>query len=359
LRSSAALPVKEYRKLLARERKKGNLAHRRYTFTERPLIEVVDGEYIVLRPAWVLDRFCGSQLYWQAFFDFGGEEESPEGLQFSQAMNYVFEAAVDYLFRRATKRANGAIILISEEQMQEAWIEAGKKPSVCDWVLVCGSTCVLVDATNHWLDEKAAQGFADPEDYQGDLEDTFVNHKFEQLNSTMELLKKRGWPGCTFDENTVYVPLVVVPNAGIPATVSADIDVKLRAGNLGPNVRSPGILVYHELQVFEGVCEHRKPMAFATILEEWRSICTASQPIRPQTYLELRQYDRPMGKYVSMGKRAVLDKLGPNSRGVALLRPTAKVCSKGPRRGVEQPHPTKVILRKNCCNITYLTIQRA
>lgn len=195
--------------------------------------------------------------------------------------------------------------------MQEAWTTGGEKPSVCDWVLVCGTTCVLVDATNHWLDEKAAQGFAVPEDYQADIEETFVNKKFKQLKSTMELLKKRGWEGCTFGGNTVYVPLVVVPNAGIPATVSADIDVKLRAGNLGPNVRSPGVLVYHELQVFEGVCERHKPMAFANMLAEWRSMCTASQPIRPQTYLELRQYDRPMGKYISTAKRMVLDKLGP------------------------------------------------
>jgi hypothetical protein len=312
LRSSAALPVKEYRKRLAKERKKGNLAHRRYTFTERPLIEVTDGEYIVLRPAWVLDRFAGSMLYWQAFFEFG-LDNTPEGLQFSQAMNYVFEAAVDYLFRRATKRAKGAIILISEEQMQEAWIEGGEKPSVCDWVLVCGSTCVLVDATNHWLDEKAAQGFADPEDYQADLEETFVNKKFEQLKSTMEPLKKHGWEGCTFDEDTVYVPLVVVPNAGIPATVSADIDVKLRAGNLGPNVGSPGILVYHELQVFEAACEGPKPMAFANMLAEWRGMCTESQPIRPQTYLEIRQYARPLGRYMSTAKRMMLDKLGPSA----------------------------------------------
>ena len=312
LRSSAAHPIKEYRKRLAKERTRGNLAHRRYTFTERPLIEIADGEYIVLRPTWVLDRFCGSQLYWQTFFAFG-LDKTQEGLQFSQAMNYVFEAAVDYLFRRATKRANGAITLISEEQMQDAWTTGGEKPSVCDWVLVCGSTCVLVDATNHWLDEKVAQGFADPEDYKADLEETFVTKKFEQLKSTMELLKKHGWEGCMFDDNTVYVPLVVVPNAGIPATVSADIDVKLRAGDLGPNVRSPGILVYHELQVFEGVCEHRKPMAFANLLEEWRSVCTASQPMRPQTYLDLRQYDRPMGKYISMGKRAVLQKLGPST----------------------------------------------
>jgi hypothetical protein len=85
----------------------------------RPLIEIADGEYIVLRPAWVLDRFCGSQLYWQTFFDFGTEKTLP-GEQFSLAMNYVFEASVGYLFRRATRRARTEIALITEAQMQQA-----------------------------------------------------------------------------------------------------------------------------------------------------------------------------------------------------------------------------------------------
>jgi hypothetical protein len=310
LRSSAAFPVKKYRKQLAKERANGFLAHRRYTFTERPLIEIADGEYIVLRPAWVLDRFCGSQLYWQTFSDFGTEKTLP-GEQFSLAMNYVLEASVGYLFRRATRRARPAITLITEAEMQQAWTKGGHTPSVCDWVLLWDNTCLLIDATNHWLDENAAKGFADPEDYQADLEDTFVNTKFQQLQSTMKLLAKHGWEGCTFDQDTVYVPLVVVPNAGIPATVSADVDIKLRSGQLGPNVRSPGILVYHELQVFEGVCEHRMPKAFVDLLERWRRVCTGPTPMRPQTFLSLKRLDRPMSRSVNNANRPLLDKLGP------------------------------------------------
>jgi hypothetical protein len=119
MRDAASLTVDEYRKRLARERKKGFLAHRRYTFTERPLLQIGDDEYIALRPTWLLDRFCGSQLYWQTFFDFGTEKD-PRGEQFSQAMNYVFEDTVGYLFRRVTRRARPAITLITEEQMQQA-----------------------------------------------------------------------------------------------------------------------------------------------------------------------------------------------------------------------------------------------
>lgn len=310
LKSSAVLPLNEYRKRLAKERKSGSLAHRRYTFKERPLIEVTPGEYIVLRPIWALDRFCGSQLYWQTFFCFG-TEKVPTGEQFSLAMNYVFEATVGSLFRRAARRTRGAITLITEKEMQQAWSKKGETPSICDWVLLHGKICVLVDATNHWLDADAAQGFAHPDDYQADLKDTFVDHKFEQLESTMKLLLQQGWQGKNLDPDTIFVPLVIVPNAGIPVTVFADIDIKLQSGQLGPNVTAPTILLYHELQVFDGICGERMPNAFACLLEEWRRACTGRAPMRLQTFLELKRVDRPMGRYVKVAKRLLLDKLGP------------------------------------------------
>jgi hypothetical protein len=317
MRNAASLTVDDYRKRLARERRNGFLAHRRYTFTERPLLRIGDDEFIALRPAWVLDRFCGSQLYWQNFFDFGLAED-PRGEQFSQAMNYVFEASVGYLFRRVARRGRPAITLITEEQMQQAWMTGGNKPSVCDWVLVSGRYCLLVDATNHWLDEKAAQGFADVEDYQADTEETFVNKKFQQLKSTIELLAKNGWGGCTFDDQTIYVPLVIVPNAGIPATVLSDVDFKLRShsvlGQLGKIVTSPGILIYRELQVFEGLSEHRVRRSFVEVLARWRLECTKSMPIRPQTFLDLAGADRPMSTYPSTARSMLLKRLRPNTR---------------------------------------------
>jgi hypothetical protein len=156
---TASLPLAKYRKRLAAERNKGNLAHRRYTFGERPLLQLGGDEFIVLRPAWIADRFCGPQLYWEEFSSFG-EQEDPRAAQFSQGMNYVFERNVDYLFRRASRRAGGTISLITEEEMQHSWTTGGAIPSVCDWVLVSGRFCLLVDATNHWLDANLAQGLA-------------------------------------------------------------------------------------------------------------------------------------------------------------------------------------------------------
>jgi hypothetical protein len=311
MRDAASLTVIEYRKRRARERKKGDLAHRRYTFTERPLIRFEDGEYLAIRPAWVLDRFCGSQLYWQTFFDFGTEKDL-RGEQFSQAMNYVFEAGVGYLFRRVSRRAGSAITLITEEEMQQAW--SGKNtPSVCDWVLVSGRYCLLVDATNHWLDEKAAQGFADVEDYTADIEETFVNKKFLQLRSTIELLARNGWADCDFNDEMVYIPMVIVPNSGIPPAVMADVDIKLRAhsvlGQLGKIVTSPGILIYRDLQVLEGVCEHRVPKAFVDLIARWRVLCTQTMPVNPQHFLDLCGVDRPMSTYPRLARSMLMKRL--------------------------------------------------
>lgn len=311
MRNAASLTVTQYRKRLAQERKKGDLAHRRYTFTERPLIRFDDDTYLAIRPMWVLDRFCGSQLYWHTFFAFGTEKD-PRGEQFSQAMNYVFEDSVGYVFRRCTRRARPAITLITEREMQQAWTSKNT-PSVCDWVLVSGKYCLLVDATNHWLDEKMAQGFADADDYTADVEETFINKKFHQLKSTIELLAKNGWEGCQFDDDTIYVPMVIVPNSGIPPAVMADVDIKLRAhevlGQLGKTVTSPGILIYRDLQVFEGVCEHRTPRSFVELLARWRVLCTQTMPVSPQHFLDLCGVDRPMGKYPALAQSLLMKRL--------------------------------------------------
>jgi hypothetical protein len=119
--------------------------------------------------------------------------------------------------------------------------------------------------------------------------------------------------GCTFDEETVYVPLVIVPNAGIPATVLADVDIKLRShtalGQLGKIVTSPGILIYHELQVFEGLSEHRR-LNFVELLARWRALCATSMPVRPQTFLDLSGLDRPMSTYPTKARSRLTKKLG-------------------------------------------------
>lgn len=194
--------------------------------------------------------------------------------------------------------------------MQQAWTKAGKTPSVCDWILVSGDTCVLVDATNVWLDANAAQGLSNPDEYQVELEQTFINKKFEQLKSTRQLLVENGWEGITFGDKTVYVPIVVVPNAGIPASVFADIDIKLRTGQLAPNMLAAGVLTHHELEVLEGITQHRGPHMFVDLLAKWRIQCTSPMPMRLQTFLDMSGFDRPASSYIGTATRLFLKEVG-------------------------------------------------
>lgn len=80
-------------------------------------------------------------------------------------------------------------------------------------------------------------------------------------------------------------------------------------GQLGKAVTSPGILIYRELQVFEGVCERRAPRAFVQMIAQWRGVCTNSMPVRPQTFLDLTGIDRPMGTYPSTARSILMKKL--------------------------------------------------
>ena len=80
-------------------------------------------------------------------------------------------------------------------------------------------------------------------------------------------------------------------------------------GKLGKNVTSPGILIYLEMQIFEGLCEHRFPHAFIEVLTRWRLHCTVGMPIRPQTFLELGGMDRPLGTYPQIARNLLMKKL--------------------------------------------------
>ncbi|MBB1033927.1 hypothetical protein G6031_05935 [Dietzia sp. CQ4] len=307
---NAALSTQQFRDKLSRERKTGNLTHRRYIFSQFPVLKLNDEKYIILRPHWVADRLCGTQLYWQAFSGFGGPEEA-RAQQLSGAMNYVFERNVDYLLRRVHKRAPQSFTLIKEKQMQEQWAKRSGPSSVCDWVLRAGNVCILLDATNHWLDFKLAQGLADEKHYVNDLAMAILK-KVEQFSSTAKQLLLNGWDSTEIGPETLFVPIIIVPNAGLPLTAISDLDLARRSHPIlngsADHFTAPGILTWQDLQVVEGLCQHRNPSGLIELLTSWRSTCTWEFPVRLQTYLDQNGLDRPMGSYPSVGRR-LLDQI--------------------------------------------------
>jgi hypothetical protein len=47
------------------------------------------------------------------------------------------------------------------------------------------------------------------------------------------------------------------------------------------------------------------------ILAKWRGLCTQSMPVRPQTFLDIARFDRPMGTYPKSARSMLMKKLQP------------------------------------------------
>ncbi|MFD8102872.1 hypothetical protein ACFV24_25370 [Nocardia fluminea] len=273
-----AMKPSAYRDNLALDRGRGDVQHQRYTMTQFPFLEIGDNKLLLLRHQWGIDRFIGNQLYWETYASFGTSHTKKVAGYFSQAMDYMFEDLVGRTLDRILSRSSNAEELVTESQMQSAWEKSGEKPSVCDWAILEEGRCVVIDATNHPLNFKLAQGLGDAASYSSDIDKIFTNKKFDQLVSTMDHLSNPGWQGRSHGGG-LFIPLVVVPDSSVPNTRTTELDFQLRAkpkfARFEPRVCPPGIISYSDLRLLEGICEH-SPLPFCTVLSRWRRFAVAN-----------------------------------------------------------------------------------
>ncbi|MGB6245175.1 MAG: hypothetical protein WBF94_09500, partial [Gordonia sp. (in: high G+C Gram-positive bacteria)] len=213
-------------------------------------------------------------LYWQTFFSFGRPTPGSSAEAFSQAINYSFERSVGDILERISARSSLITRLVREDEMQNEWCaQKGKTPSVCDFLLVAGRGCILIDATNHHLSARLAQGLADVETFNADVENSFVATKFEQLASTAKLILEQRPFG--IEPDPVFYPYVVVPDNGLSNTTSVQLDWQSRAtepfDDLIGSVRPPVPLRLSDLAIFEGLADYftTEERDIATLLGGW------------------------------------------------------------------------------------------
>lgn len=287
-------PIKQYRKDLARDRRQGSVQQQRFTFTRFPFLRAESGdEIIALRYQWVLDRFFGQMLYWPTFaglpgFRFGKDPEPGSPAEsFSAGINDVFERTVGDSLTNITRDSRSGTEVITECELQAKWSTGrGETPSACDWVVKAGRACLVVDATNHHLDATLAQGLGNADTYALDMETTFGNpgEKFDQLAKTIRRLHESGSDDFGLPEDVVFVPLVVVPDGGVPNIDSTDLDLQLRSQphlkEFDGHILAPAVLTLTQLQLIEGISEHfgHHPLLPDGImaLASWRTICTGT-----------------------------------------------------------------------------------
>ncbi|TFI40889.1 hypothetical protein E4P29_22115 [Rhodococcus sp. 1R11] len=248
-----------FERRLRKDRQDGPVADQRYVFTERPFLLRGDDTLFGLRYQWVIDRFFGSQLYWQTFFLLGAARPGSVAEAFSQAINYAFERVTGDILERIASYSSKITSLVTETEMQAEWTQSrGRTPSVCDFMLVAGRACILLDATNHHLSAGLAQGLADVDTFNADVDSAFVTTKFEQIVSTAKLVKENRPFGV--EAHPVFFPYVVVPNNGLPNTTAVQLDWMMRAkapfAELLGSTRAPVPLRIGDLALFEGIADH-------------------------------------------------------------------------------------------------------
>lgn len=311
-----SLTVAKFKQRLAKDRRKGKVDDQRYTFTERPFLRVDADTVVLLRYQWGIDRFFGSQLYWQTFFMLGALEPGSVAESFSLAMNDVFEEAAAEALAGIVSASRSMTRLIRETEMQDAWAESpSRKPSVCDFVIPAGSFCIALDATNHHLNAQLAQGMASVGDYAEDVEKSLIR-KCNQIAATIRQLRRR----CDYGVNssTNFLPLVVVPTHGVPNLTTVEYDLQLRSRSIFSvtlaKVLAPTVITLSDLELLEGIAEqyqHGGP-DICDVLIRWRREATIGGPMGPtrlQEFLERVGIQRPIPKRILESWRSLQERL--------------------------------------------------
>jgi hypothetical protein len=152
------------------------------------------------------------------------------------------------------------------------------------------------------------QGFAEGtgtlEDFKSEIGKRFSSGKFLQLKRTIEQFLTFGWSSenAVIDDQTVFVPLVVGPEDGIPSNRQTERLILASSRpvfqEFGDRVLPATIINWRDLRIIEGLAEKRGAR-FAHLVLNWRKYCV-NNPDR-QCSLDIFEqhegYDAPLSEY--------------------------------------------------------------
>lgn len=314
-----ALPLDKYQAAMKKDREAGNIAHQRFTFTQYPFIAIDDNTFVMTRHQWAMERLCGPTLYHEAWFSLKNKSNGL-GDRFKNAMNDAFEVFVGGILHRTALKGKGIQKIVDEADMQVAWKEQkSTTPSVCDWMMLGEGHCVVIDATNHAVKADAAQGLATFDEYAADIDKIYIEGKFEQLLSTIGLVKKHGgWGGEVVDGDTNFVPLVVMPDTGVPAGIITNFDIIERGRkmfeHLQPHVYPAGLVTVSDVQLLEGMADFAKKIPsgpkddrnMMKLIAGWRRAVIAEGDSSLQIFLHRRGFPLPLSDHILSNSRKVM-----------------------------------------------------
>jgi hypothetical protein len=270
-------------------------------------------------------RLCGTTLYHEAWHSLGSQSRGL-GDRFKNAMNEAFEIFVGGILHRIAAKGKGIQRIVDESEMQTAWTERkDQTPSICDWMLLGEGHCVVIDATNHAVKANAAQGLATFQEYAAEIDKIYVECKFRQLVSTIDLAKKHGgWDGNVVSDSTNFVPLVVIPDTGVPTGIITNFDIVERGRRifqyLKPHVYPPGLITVADVQLLEGIADFAVSLPqmpgtdrnIMKLLAGWRHAVVSEGDSSLQIFLHRRGFPLPLSTHILANSSKVMKLLDRN-----------------------------------------------
>lgn len=247
-----------------------------------------------------MQRFFGDLPSWDVKETLE-ETDSGRAERFRQGMAFVFEQRVgDVLSRIAAQSPRG--VVVTEIAMKSKWKSKKSTPKVCDWAMASGRNWILLEVNNRRLVQRLAEGVGSYDDLKGEITNYLADTKFNQLFSTVDQFLEHGWNtgAAKVDANTVFVPLVVVPDSGLQTSFLLEHEIKELVRSRvtrypGMQVMPPTVITWRELCVLEGLAEYGKDVADA--LREWRFEVGSGYPSSLQDYLYNKWPMRPRSRY--------------------------------------------------------------
>lgn len=248
------------------------------TLRRWPIVRLDNGQWLVLRLGFAIQRALGDATYWDVRNHLKAEDQANRSKRdegFRGCLGYELEANVGQALGRMFPGILKARRLYDETTMQNAWAKRGQKPSVCDFAVDCGDTWLLFDVTDRRIPEKLINAEATAADLDAELNLVLTEKKAKQFASTVKLLTNEF--GKLVKSHAVppieFVCIVVTPTGGLgwnPAIntrakeLLADMEV-LQSGKVLPL----GIMSVRDLTELESAVEGGRTTD--SILTDWRT----------------------------------------------------------------------------------------
>lgn len=247
------------------------------TLRRWPIVRLDNGQWLVLRLGFAIQRALGDATYWDVRNYLKAEDRangSKRDEGFRGCLGYELEANVGQTLGRMFPGSLRTRRLYDETTMQHAWTKRGKKPSVCDFAVDCGDRWLLFDVTDRRIPEKLINAEATAADLDAELNLVLTEKKAKQFSSTVKLLtnelgklvKSHATPPESF------VCIVVTPTGGLGWNPAIDTRAKeLLAGMevlQSAKVLPLGIMSVRDLTELESAVENGRKAD--SLLTDWR-----------------------------------------------------------------------------------------